>query len=115
MDTPTCSTTNNPDPILQYDEELVPDQEFDEISTRGLYTSRLPEPQPLYQIYMLQEQEKMLEESAIPALASLRLGSGSTSTSDSGNGTREIDCIEADSVCDLNEHDDLVSVLVRVL
>lgn len=90
-------------------DELTAEVELDAISNRGVYTSRLPETQPLYQIYMLQEQEKMLEESAIPALASLRIGP-SSSSSDSGNGRDT----EADSVCDPNEHDELVGALVGV-
>ncbi|KAI1707214.1 rhoGEF domain-containing protein [Ditylenchus destructor] len=32
------------------------------LESRSLYTSRLPEPQPLYQIYMQQEQEKLFLE-----------------------------------------------------
>uniref|UniRef100_A0A915E303 Ephexin-1 n=1 Tax=Ditylenchus dipsaci TaxID=166011 RepID=A0A915E303_9BILA len=57
----TYSNHNQP----EIDEE---DADSSSLESRSLYTSQLPEPQPLYQIYMKQEQEKLLLEAG-PVLA----------------------------------------------
>uniref|UniRef100_A0A914Z7E3 DH domain-containing protein n=2 Tax=Panagrolaimus superbus TaxID=310955 RepID=A0A914Z7E3_9BILA len=74
-----------------------------ELQKKQTYQSRLPEPQPLYQIYMLHEQEKMLEVGA----------SATTSGASSASGDTGI--VEADSCCGslVAENEDSLSSIIR--
>uniref|UniRef100_A0A914QBY7 Uncharacterized protein n=1 Tax=Panagrolaimus davidi TaxID=227884 RepID=A0A914QBY7_9BILA len=74
-----------------------------ELQKKQTYQSRLPEPQPLYQIYMLHEQEKMLEVGA------------SATTSGASSASGDTGMIEADSCCGslVAENEDTLSSIIR--
>jgi hypothetical protein len=107
------SPVHQPSCSIETEDEEDLEAVFD---TKDIYTSQLPEPQPLYQIYMLQEQEKMLEEDPSgllkpAALVAIQAASGSPRVPSVANIIDEDH--EADSVCDSNEADDLASVSIR--
>lgn len=83
---------------------MVDSESFSDLKRKSLYESRLVQ-QPLYQIYMMQEQKTLNEDPPPPS----QILKPATIVVDAMSGNDE-----ADSVCDSsNDADDMASISVR--
>uniref|UniRef100_A0A7E4ZZV4 DH domain-containing protein n=1 Tax=Panagrellus redivivus TaxID=6233 RepID=A0A7E4ZZV4_PANRE len=92
------------------DDDEIP-SDAGELAKKQAYMSRLPEPQPLYQIYMLHEQEKIGTPHIEVGGSATTSGASSSAGSESAKLAR---CDEADSLCGSSaEHEDALSLIRR--